>query len=261
MSDQTKKRRDAKNLGGTIGIDRDLPPLSAARTNVINIERLLVKLLRAEVARFKEDTELLRKFFRHMFGALVEDAEVEEFITNFQRLPPEVVLGYPRTSTQFPCFAVILQEDSEDQNFVGDFAGETEDDEDADPNGYMEYAGVLCNNAFGVFVYAQHPDVCLYLYYFAKMVIFGAKPFFLTNGMTEVTIDGGEVAPDEQYLPDNMFIRTLTVRGQSMFTVPQFALANRRRLRLLGLYRDDVVVDGVQGGITPTRFDDDEEEP
>jgi hypothetical protein len=249
MSDMTKKRRDAKNLGGTIGIDRDVPPLSAARTNVINIERLLVKLLRAEVERFKEDTDLLRKFFRH------------KFITNFQRLPPEVVLGYPRTSTQFPCFAVILQEDAEDQNFIGDFAGETEDDEEIDPNGYMEYAGVLCNNAYGVFIYAQHPDVCLYLYYFAKMVIFGAKPFFLSNGMTEVTIDGGEVAPDEQYLPDNMFIRTLTVRGQSMFTVPQFALANRRRLRLLGLYRDDVVVDGVQGGITPTRFDDDEEEP
>lgn len=260
MSDLTKKRRDAKNIGGTVGIDRDLPPLSAARTNVINIERLLVKLLRMEVARFKEDTDLLRRFFRHMFGALIEDSEVEEFITNFQRLPPEVVLGYPRTSTQFPCFAIILQEDAEDQNFVGDFAGETEDDEEIDPTGdYMEYAGVLCNNSFGIFVYAQHPDVCLYLYYFAKMIVFGAKPLFLANGMTEVTIDGGEVAPDEQYLPDNMFIRTLTVRGQSMFTVPQFALTNRRRLRLLGLYRDDVVVDGVQGGITPTRFDDEDD--
>jgi hypothetical protein len=91
--------------------------------------------------------------------------------------------------------------------------------------------------------------------------VFGAKPLFLSNGMTDVTISGGEVAPDEQYLPDNMFLRTLTVSGHSMFTVPSFALTDRRRLRVLGLYRDDVVVDGVRGGITPTRFDDEQEEP
>lgn len=259
MTDQTRKKRDAKNLGGTVGIDRDLPALSAARTNVINIERLLVQLLRLETERFKEDPELLRMFFKHMFDPLVGEAEREEFVTNFVRLPPETVLGYPRTSTQFPCFAVILQEDAEDQNFLGDFGGETEDDEEVETDGYKEYAAALCNNSFGIFVYAQHPDVCLYLYYFAKMIIFGAKPLFLSNGMTEVTISGGEVAPDEQYLPDNMFMRTITVRGQSMFTVPAFALVNRRRLRLLGLYRDDVVVDGVQGGITAERFDDDDE--
>lgn len=260
MSDRTRRRRDAKNIGGTIGIDRELPPLSAARTNVINIERLLVALLRAEVERFRTEPELLRKFFAHMFDPLIGETEREEFVTNFTRLPPEVVLGYPRTSTQFPCFAVILQEDAEDQNFIGDFVGETEDDEE-DAIDYMEYAGVLCTNSYGIYIYAQHPDVCLYLYYFAKMIVFGAKPLFLANGMTDVSISGGEVAPDEQYLPDNMFMRTLTVSGHSMFTVPQFALTDRRRLRVLGLYRDDVVVDGVQGGITPKRFDDEQEEP
>jgi hypothetical protein len=260
MTDMTRKKRDAKNLGGTIGINRELPSPSAARTNVVNIERLLVALLKAEVERFSAEPELLRMFFAHMFDPLVGETEREEFVTNFTRLPPEVVLGYPRTSTQFPCFAIILQEDSEDQNFIGDFAGETEDDEEGlGVDEYKEYAGVLCNSSFGIYIYAQHPDVCLYLYYFAKMIVFGAKPLFLSNGMTEVNISGGEVAPDEQYLPDNMFMRTLTVSGQSMFTVPQFALVNRRRLRLLGLYRDDVVVDGVQGGITPTRSDDDDD--
>lgn len=257
MTDLTKKKRDAKNIGGTIGIDRDVPPPEAARTNVINIERLLVSLLRAEVERFRTEPELLRMFFKHMFDPLVGETEREEFVTNFVRMPPEVVLGYPRTSTNFPCFAVILQEDSEDQNFVGDFVGETEDGEEGiGVDEYKEYTGVLCNSSFGLFVYAQHPDVCLYLYYFAKMIVFGAKTLFLSNGMTEVTISGGEVAPDEQYLPDNMFMRTLTISGQSMFTVPSFALVNRRRLQVLGLYRDDVVVDGVQGGIKPTRFTD-----
>jgi len=259
MSDLTKKKRAAKNLGGEIGIDMTVPTLGAARANVINIERLIVELLRTEVERFRADPEMLRMFFRHMFDPLIGEVEREEFVTNFGRIPPEVVLGYPRTSTTMPCFAVILQEDSEADGFIEDFGGETEDEESIGTDDYKEYSAVLCNNTFGIYVYANHPDVCLYLYYFVKMVVFGAKPLFVSNGMLDVSISGGEVSPDESYMPDNMFMRTLTVSGQSMFTVPSFARTNRRQLRLLGLYRDDVVVDGVQGGITPERFDDEDE--
>lgn len=118
----------------------------------------------------------------------------------------------------------------------------------------MEYSGTLCSNTYAISVYSQHPDECLYLYYFAKMIVFGAKPLFVANGLTEVTVSGGEVAPEEQYLPDNVFLRTLTITGHSMFTVPRFALVDRRKMQLLGLYRNDVVVDGIQGGIVPEVF-------
>lgn len=252
MTDPTQRRRDANSIGGTIGIDRELPGLSAARTNVINIERLLVSLFRTEIDRFISNPELLDRFFRHMFDPLVGADERDKFVANFVRQQPTCVLGYPRTSTQFPCFAIVLQEDAEVQNFLADYVGETEDEEE--DRDYMEYSGTLCSNTYAISVYSQHPDECLYLYYFAKMIVFGAKPLFVANGLTEVTVSGGEVAPEEQYLPDNVFLRTLTITGHSMFTVPRFALVDRRKMQLLGLYRNDVVVDGIQGGIVPEVF-------
>lgn len=259
MSDQTTRRRDRKNLGGVVGIDRAVPAsVAAARTNVINIERLLVALLSSEVTRLREEESLLRMYMSHLFDAVIGPQEREEFITNFMSRPPEVVLGYPRTSTQFPCFAIVLQSDQETDNFIGDFGGETEDDEESED--YLEYNAAICNNSYGLYVYAEHPDVCLYLYYIAKMIVFGAREFLLANGLTEVRVSGGEVSPDEQYLPDNMFLRVLTIEGKSIFSVPNFAIADRRRLRVLGLYRDDVVVDGVRGGVSTFEGSDGEDQ-
>jgi hypothetical protein len=254
------RRRDRRSVGGTIGIDRDVPELSAARAAVVNIERLLKALLESEIARFKENPEDLRLFFKHYFDALVGEDEREEFVTNFIAQSPTVALGYQRASAEFPVIAIILESENEADSVLGDYAGETDEDDDDESRGeWMEYEGGFWESTFGLYVYAQHPDVCLYLYNFVKMILISGRSLLLSQGVMDVSLTGGELNPDEAKLPENMFIRFVRVSAKSAQTVPRFARVDPRRLRVYGLFMEDVIVDGVRGGVMP-RSDLDEEE-
>lgn len=249
------KKRDSKSIGGTLGIDRSVPTLTHARDSIINVERGLQVLLESETNRFKDDENLLRMFFGYYFKGLVDPAEIDEFVKNFVTSPPEIVLGYPRSSTTFPCMSIILESEDEQEPVLADYAGETDTDDPDDvreANGdFLEHEGGFWKSVYGVYVYAQHPDVCLYLYHFAKMILVSGRIWLLSQGLNDVGLSGGELAPDERYLPDNMFIRMVRVMCTAPQTVPRFALVDPRRLRTYGLFMEDVVVDGVPGGVHP----------
>lgn len=241
-------RREKKNIGGTI-LQTDLPPIDAASAAVVNVERLLLKLYRDEVARLAADREALQRFFRHIFKPLLEEGEDVAFATNFIAQPPHVVLGYARSSTDFPCFSIVLADENEEQNALGDFIGEGSEDNEEGAD-YEEIDGSLWASSYAVYVYAQHPDTCLYLYHFAKMVAMAGRRALASQGAMNVSLSGGELAPNEMYLPDHMFCRVLNVHCTAVQSVPRLTPGDARRARIVGLYRDDVVVDGVRGGVS-----------
>jgi len=256
MTDLLRRQRSQRQLGGTTGsgIDRSVPSLDSARAAIVNVERILLRLLRSEVERLSKDEALLRYYFESVFDCTLPERETEEYIANFMRQPPSIVIGYPRSSVTFPVIAIILTEESETQSVVGDFLGETLGDSSDEV--YADFVGAMFEATHGCYVYAEHPDVCLYLYHFVKMIMLGGKDWLLSQGVTEVSISGGELAPQEGYLPENIFLRTVNVKTIAPFAVPRPALADARKARVVGLYQDDVVVDGVQGGVHsyPTNF-------
>ena len=109
----------------------------------------------------------------------------------------------------------------------------------------------MFDSQHGCYIYAEHPDVCLYLYHFVKMIMLGGKDWLLSKGVTEMTISGGELMPNEEYLPENMFSRVVNVKTMAPFVVPRPALVDARKAKVVGIYADDVVVDGVRGGVHP----------
>lgn len=248
MTDLLKKQRGKRQIGGALGIDREPGGLDTARASIVNVERFILRLLRSEVDRLAKDEALLRYYFEAVFDPTLPEREREEYIANFMRAQPAVVLGYPRSSVTFPVIAIILNEESEAQNAIGDFMGETlGEGEEGSP--YADYVGAIFDAQHGVYVYAEHPDVCLYLYHFVKMIMLGGKDWLLSQGVIEVSLSGGELAPQENYLPENIFCRMVTVKTVAPFSVPRPALVDARKARVVGLYQDDVVVDGIQGGV------------
>ena len=108
-----KDKANVRDMGGTyrntIEPYFDGPQLAEVRTNVSLLERAILQILRSEIARLKDDEAELTRFFSHFFDPMAGTEERGRFVTNFMREPPEVLLGYPRETAVFPCFAVILE--------------------------------------------------------------------------------------------------------------------------------------------------------
>ena len=57
--------------------------------------------------------------------------------------------------------------------------------------------------------------------------------------------------PQEQYLPETMFVRRLGVTLQSLHTVPVILTPDPARVRVTGIWAEDIVVSGIRGGVHP----------
>ena len=231
----------------------DGPNKVEVRTSVVMVERILKSILLDEVDRLAGNIDECRRFFQHFFDPTAGAEERERFVANFVRTPPRVVIGYPRTGAELPLFSIILSSDEETDapsGFLGKFAGETIEGENPIGGEDAEYEGGYFTQVYSIFIYAQNPDQTAYLYQTAKSILYGAGDALKAAGVIDPRYSGGELNPEEMYLPDNVFARVLTVRLISMMTVPKlFAHRDGRRLRITGIFMEDAVVEGVRGGV------------
>lgn len=258
-----RKDRLLRNLGGAVrkaGDERftepffDGPTQAEMRTPIVMPERLVRAMLLAEVDRLSASQDEAERFFSHFFDPSLGDDATERnaYVENYLANPPRVVLGYPRTTGSWPCYSIVLtsDEEAEEHSAVANYAGTTLPDESPPGGQDQDYEGGLWNQVLSIYVYAQNPDECLYLYHLAKFVLYGGQDVLQGAGIIAPTFAGGELNPEEMYLPDNVFARVMTVRFSVMQTVPKL-LRHRdgRRLRLGGIFRSDVVVDGLRGSV------------
>jgi hypothetical protein len=247
----TVERKLRRNLGVVEHEgDPNFAPKHGERDSILLVERLLRVLLSESVTKLQNDENECRRFFSHFFDPTVDEDEREEFITNFRNFPPRSIQGYARMGAELPVFSIVLTSDNETDEFVGQFA----DDEAG-----TEFVASFFESVYSIYVCASHPIQAVYLYQFAKSVVLSGKIALLANGCHTVSISGGELAPDEQYMPENMYIRVLRVSVKAPATVPRILPVDPRRLKLAGIFAHDVVVDGYPGGVSLRRgsFDDD----
>jgi hypothetical protein len=256
-----KDRIEARNIGNAVSKSVTPyfggPPAAEARTNIVLVERLILQILRTEIDRLLASEEELQRFFSHFFDPLAGEAERKSFAVNFQRKPPTVVLGYPRVSAEFPCIAVVLENESEETNVLGDYLGQTIDGEKN--REATEYVGAVFEQTYGVYIYAENPDITIYLYQFVKLVLFGGKGALIEAGLIDPRFSGGELSPEDQWLPNNMFVRKLNITAGAVISVPVLLTLDPSRVKLAGIYREDIVVDGVRGGVVAYVPDPEEE--
>ena len=108
-------------------------------------------------------------------------------------------------------------------------------------------------HTYGIYVYAQNPDQVIYLYQFAKMVLFGAKQALECAGFINTRFSGGEISPEEMYLPENMYARVLRLQCVAPITVPRLTGGPAT---ITAIHMHDIVVDGIRGGVTPYEAED-----
>jgi hypothetical protein len=128
--------------------------------------------------------------------------------------------------------------------------GETLPGENPGPAGDAEYLGEFFQKTLSVLIAGSHPDQALYLYQVAKAILIAGRPALHRAGLLGVRISGGELAPEETYLPDNAFTRVLTLSFHVMETIPRlFPHRDGRRLQTGGIFSSEINVGGVRGGV------------
>lgn len=257
-----RKERLKRNLGGTVSAAVtpffDGPPHTELRTATILVERVILALLRSEVDRLSKDEDETRRFFSHFFDPTSDEENRERLVKNFMTQPPRTIIGYARSTAELPTYAITLASDEESDEYLDHYVGQTLEGERASED--AEYSGSFFQSSYDIYVLAQHPEVTLYLYHFARACLF-ATDVWDTYGILDPVLSGGELDPNETYLPDNVYGRILTVRCKSLLSVPKLlSYRDGRKLRVTGIFREDVVVDGVRGGVctyVPGEDDDD----
>lgn len=184
-------------------------------------ERILYTALNTGLDYFKADGDRLEALFQDMGLGAAETAQLRAYFEldpddGAHGGPPNLVHGYPRSSGPFPCWAIILLSDKSRQRLLGDDAGTHgafDTSTDLDGNAAIEKAR-LADNVIAIDTYVPDlPDVCLYYYHLLRFIVFDnvdemqRSPHYLQN----IEFSGMDLQPNPQYLPENMWLRRLTV--------------------------------------------------
>lgn len=247
--------RKAKNNFGSsyeASIETATPGLANARTSINCAEVIFYEILTAEIESLVQDQKKRERYFAKLFDPIRGKEMRTMFAAAFVKNPPVIVYGYPRLTQDQPCIAITLEEEHEDKQVLGNYIGETlENEKEADGKDAdtADYVGSIWQNTFGLIVCTENPLYCTALYVVLKAILVGASATIEKAGFMEPTFSGGELAPNSEYLPENLFCRVLHVQGKSVFSVPVYGRDSARAR--VSIHVDDVTVDGVRGGVHP----------
>lgn len=201
------------------------------------IERLIYIALKAGVAEVQADLSILERYF--LEEKLLEPDEVVAIRTLFEAEPPQVQHGYARADTEVPLYAIVLANEDESEEYLGDEGG-IDEETGTDNQPY------LWSHQYNTLVYTDHPDASLYFYHLAKLFLLRARAFFLENNVHSIRYSGADLAPDPRYIPEHLFARRLTMHCES-YLVNTFTPLRATSVR--GIHVSDIT--GVVANVTP----------
>ena len=175
----------------------------------------------------------------------------QDFAQNFQQMlvstSIDVTVNYPREDSQFPCVAILLRGEEENNILLGDLLGGglTEDqglfqnssqffytpDEssessaldaddligeprrifDSTENVYKERRGSGYVSSYMLQIMADNQDFTLFLYHAVRQIIMSNIKTFERNGIFELRLSGTDFLPQPAHQPSFIFMRGLTL--------------------------------------------------
>tara|TARA_R110000824_G_scaffold43880_9_gene128075 strand:- start:4050 stop:5414 length:1365 start_codon:yes stop_codon:yes gene_type:complete len=175
----------------------------------------------------------------------------QDFAQKFQHLlvstSVDVTVNYPREDSQFPCIAILLRGEEENNILLGDLLGGgfTEDDGlfqnssqffftpdepstsseldaddligeprkifDSTENVYKERRGSGFSSSYMLQIMADNQDFTMFLYHAVRFIILSNIGTLERNGMFELRLSGTDFLPQPAHQPSFVFMRGLTM--------------------------------------------------
>lgn len=172
-------------------------------------ERLFVEALVNGVIQFQANA-------RHWDALLGFIDEIER--ANVRRVmearPPSIRHGYARDGDPWPVIGVTLGSEVPNLDVAGGVL--------AVADGVLELGEVRTQN-LDLTIYADNPDLALYLYHWTNYVLLAHTDWLHRQGlMMPQFTSGQELAPDPRYLPETCYLRRATwqVTGEVYAAIP-----------------------------------------
>lgn len=182
---------------------------------MIFIERIIYEILDNAITRITNDTNIFKNF---LINGGISEEEAKRQVTNFTNRPPVVVHNYARLEGPFPCFAIVLGGENNDIDYLGedDTALDSDGEYQVDEDGNLIDPHIRrWSHAYTIFVYANHPDTCLYYYYLVKQILQESRSLMQNEDLDEFVFNGADLAAQAQYMPADMFARQFTIACKS----------------------------------------------
>jgi hypothetical protein len=217
------------------------------------LERLIFDVISAGVAEYVRDR---RKIERLMLRRGIAEAEAVAIRDVFQRFAPSVIHQYPRETTKFPCYAIILGEEHEATQFLDDGGATIGPDmvEDLIAQGYE---GALQRTSvwethFHLLVASDEsggPDQTIVNYHVLRDILNWSRTHLKEHGVLVTRMSGSDLAPDPKYAPAYLFMRrlTLTVQAEAQTIEERDEIVRG----VAGMHTNDGVITSVNTLVTP----------
>lgn len=178
------------------------------------IQRYLFSALAQGLSQAKLDASVVNDLFVRNFCLLQSEADaIQQYLVE---QTPTVKHGYPNNETTFPAFCIMLANENEAEEFIGNIAGTVDDPDDV--NFKAEILSSIFTHVLDVFIFTENPETTAYMYELAKAIILDSTNFFADQGLFEIQVSGMDLAPDPRYFPEHALLRRLRFSCQREFT-------------------------------------------
>ena len=186
----------------------------------MTLARVIVRTLKAGIATLVAEPQRLEA---HATANLDYEAEEAAALrTKFMAEQPNVIFQYPRTNSPLPLYAVVLAgEEESDPAYLDDYvgragAGPPTLGSAAPPDGIhpsTTVRGVPWEHEYWIMVATPAPDVTLWYYEIAKLIMITARNQLRGCDVWFSRLGGKDLGPDSGYLTDGIWIRSLIFSG------------------------------------------------
>jgi hypothetical protein len=196
--------------------DDDQQSFAGAERVIHHIVDSAVKVFRAKPKFVDRAFPLLSRSERDVIKRILKDA------------PLEVVHGYPNETHANKgakaVASIIIGNESLELAFLDSFAF-IETPETHPPGSMAEAAsagtavfGELDTAEIGIWIWTTHPDLMLYYYNLVWAILIGGHKTMLQRDVDPISITGGDLRPDPQFLPLYAYIRRIALKVRGLRT-------------------------------------------
>tara|TARA_Y100000034_G_scaffold136543_1_gene213725 strand:- start:4439 stop:5119 length:681 start_codon:yes stop_codon:yes gene_type:complete len=167
-------------------------------------EEILVTILKSGVEAVSADLSILGEILTNLHPNDLQQAK-----DYWEEHPPNVVSGYARGDSAWPVIAVTLTGEQIQQDYIG-LGEEALFIGDGDDKVGRRYKRRLTGQ-YGIHIYTEHPSVCAWYYRVIRRFLNVGIETMIRRGMQDPVMAGQDLAPDPRFVPENVFVRRLTI--------------------------------------------------